>query len=125
MAGGGRAVQTVRLKASGLLLASSEPPVARSVTERAFRSQNSERSMDINSYSLSSNSVHQLAATRQQILDSEDASQDDRLTAVEAAILAAPISSDGDREAKRKILFQTGEPDFADVFIQKLALSLC
>jgi len=81
--------------------------------------------MDINSYPLSSISVHQLAATRQQILDSEDASQHERLIAIEAAILAAPISCNGDREAKRKILFQTGEPDFADVFIQRLALSLC
>lgn len=69
--------------------------------------------------------VAELAATRRQILNSCDESQLDRLLAVEAAIVAAPHTKDADRQIKRGILYESGEPDFADRFIQKLAMSLC
>lgn len=69
--------------------------------------------------------VTELAATRRQIMDSNDESQLDRLLAVEAAIVAAPLDTDADRQIKRGIFFENGEPDWNDRFIQKLALSLC
>lgn len=68
--------------------------------------------------------VSELAATRRQIMDSYDASQLDTLLAIEAAIIAAPHTVDADRQIKRGILHENGEPDFADGFIQKLAMSL-
>lgn len=70
-------------------------------------------------------SIAELAATRRQIMDRCDESQLDRSLAVEAAIIAAPHATDADRQVKRSIFFENGEPDFADRFIQKLAMSLC
>jgi len=70
-------------------------------------------------------SVAELAVTRQQIMAGYDESQFDRLLAVEAAIVAAPHDTDADRLIKRGIMYENGEPDFADRFIQKLAMSLC
>ncbi|MBB5053067.1 hypothetical protein HNQ36_003058 [Afipia massiliensis] len=69
--------------------------------------------------------IEELATTRRQILSSYDESQLDRLLAVEAAIITAPHATDADRQIKRDIFYENGEPDFADRFIQKLALSLC
>lgn len=72
-------------------------------------------------------SVAELAATRRHIMTSRDGSESqlDRLLAVEAAIVAAPLDTDADRQIKRGIFFENGEPDWNDRFIQKLALSLC
>lgn len=69
--------------------------------------------------------VTELAATRHQIMSNYDHSQLDRLLAVEAAIVAAPHDSDAERQIKRRIMHENGEPDWNDRFIQKLALSLC
>ncbi|MES2601521.1 MAG: hypothetical protein V4602_11995 [Pseudomonadota bacterium] len=69
--------------------------------------------------------VAELAATRRQIMDSYDGSQFEQLLAIESAIVAAPHATDVDRKIKRGILCENGEPDFADRFIQRLAMSLC
>lgn len=70
-------------------------------------------------------SVAELAATRQQIRSSYDGSQLDQLLTIEAAIVAAPHDTDADRQIKRSIMHENGEPDWNDRFIQKLATSLC
>lgn len=70
-------------------------------------------------------SVAELVTTRQQIMSNYDDSQLDRLLAIEAAIVAAPHDTDADRQIKRDILYENGEPDWNDRFIQKLTLSLC
>jgi hypothetical protein len=55
--------------------------------------------------------VQELATRRQQILNNYDDSQLDRLLTVEAAILAAPHHAEADRQTKRNILHENGEPD--------------
>jgi hypothetical protein len=72
-------------------------------------------------------SVAELAATRRQIMDCYNGSenQTDQLLHVEAAIIAAAHDTDADRQIKCSIMHENGEPDWNDRFIQKLALSLC
>lgn len=73
----------------------------------------------------STSTVATLAVTRRQILDHYSDDQADQLIAVEAAIITAPHEADADRQIKRGIIHENGEPDWNDRFIQKLALSLC
>ena len=68
----------------------------------------------------------QLAAERQTILDTYNGSDEqlDQLIAVEAAIVEAPHSADSDRAIKSTILYETGKPDLADLFKERLFKSL-
>jgi hypothetical protein len=77
-------------------------------------------------------SITELAAARKAAYDVVERSVDDEsgmknmgaVCAVETNILAAPLLTPADKLAAKEILYEDGEPDFADGFKEQLALRL-